>query len=293
MSQKELLSGGTGFIGRAIVNKLIARGDEVFVLTRSPEKCNEIFNSKITPIEWKSYNDTFDTKKIKGLNTVINLVGESLTNKRWSDNQKKEIYNSRVVATDNLFKSLRAGNIKVDQFISTSAIGIYGDGFLKNVCEKWEEASFKGKDAYERLVIMRLSVVLGASDGMIQELAPIFKLGLGGKLGSGSQMMSWIHIDDLSDMYIEAIDNEDINGPLNAVSRFNVSNKDFTKTFSKLLGKKAKFTVPKFMLFIAKGEVASMILESMDVVPTRFNELKFKYNFATMELALKDIVSKL
>ena len=293
MSQKVLLSGGTGFIGRAIVNKLIARGDEVFVLTRSPEKCNEIFNSKITPIEWKSYNDTFDTKKIKGLNTVINLVGESLTNKRWSDNQKKEIYNSRVVATDNLFKSLRAGNIKVDQFISTSAIGIYGDGFLKNVCEKWEEASFKGKDAYERLVIMRLSVVLGASDGMIQELAPIFKLGLGGKLGSGSQMMSWIHIDDLSDMYIEAIDNEDINGPLNAVSRFNVSNKDFTKTFSKLLGKKAKFTVPKFMLFIAKGEVASMILESMDVVPTRFNELKFKYNFATMELALKDIVSKL
>jgi len=293
MSQKVLLSGGTGFVGRGIVNKLIARGDEVFVLTRNPQKCNEVFNSKVTAIEWKSYNDIFDTKKLSGLDTVINLVGESLTNKRWSDNQKKEIYNSRVVATDNIFKSLRAGNIKVDQFISTSAIGVYGEGFLKNVCEKWEEAAFKGKDSYERLVVMRLSVVLGADDGMIQELAPIFKLGLGGKLGSGSQMMSWIHIDDLSDMYIEAMENKEVNGPVNAVSRFNVSNKEFTKMFAKLIGKKAKFTVPKFMLFIAKGEVASMILESMDVVPTRFNELKFKYNFATMELALKDIVSKL
>lgn len=294
MTKKVLISGGTGFVGQEIVKKLIAQNCQVFILTRSPNKVQKIFNSdNAIALKWDSYNDSFDTSKLDELDSVINLVGESLTAKRWSDNQKKEIYNSRIVATETIIKVLQKAEINIESFISTSAIGIYSEGFLKNVCQKWEEAANKASLISKRVCTLRVSVVLGSSGGMIKELVSIFKLGLGGKLGSGNQMMSWIHIDDLSSMYLECLFNPKLNSTMNASSRFNVTNATFTQVFAKLLNSKARFTVPKFMLYIVKGEVAGMILESQDVKPEEFNSIKFKYNHPTIELALKNIVSKL
>lgn len=293
MTKKILLSGGTGFVGKVITKKLIEQGHDVYILTRNVKKCANLFDNKVTAIEWKSYNDSFDTKTLENLDVVINLVGESLTAKRWSDNQKKEIYNSRIVATETIIKVLKQSNIKVSNFISTSAIGIYSEGFLQNVCEKWENAALTASSIADKISIVRVSVVLGAKGGMIKELYPVFKLGLGGTLGSGKQMMSWIHIEDLANIYIECISNEHLATTLNAVSRFNVSNKTFTTLFSKLLNKSAKFSVPKFALSLLKGEVSSMIFEEQDVKPVKLNEIKFQYQYATMELALKNITSNL
>ncbi len=293
MSKKILLSGGTGFVGRVIVRKLISQGHQVFILTRDVKRCLKTFDSKVVAIEWKSYNDSFDTKELNDLDVVINLVGESLTAKRWTDNQKKEIYNSRIVATETIIKELKKSNIHLSNFISTSAIGIYSSGFLKNVCEKWEKAALTAESIADTVSIVRVSVVLGASGGMIKELYPVFKLGLGGTLGSGKQMISWIHVDDLANVYIECIFNAELATTLNAVSRFNVSNKEFTTIFSKLLNKPAKLTVPKFALTLLKGEVAQMIFDDQDVKAVKLNETKFKYNFPTMELALKNITSNL
>jgi uncharacterized protein (TIGR01777 family) len=294
MTKKILISGGTGFVGQEIVKKLLSQDCKVYVLTRSPKKIEDLFNSEnAIAIKWDSYNDDFDTSDLKDLDSVINLVGESLTSKRWSDNQKKEIYNSRIVATETIIKVLHKSNIQIDSFISTSAIGIYSEGFLKNVCQKWEEAANKASIISKRICILRVSVVLGANGGMISELVTIFKLGLGGRLGSGKQMMSWIHIDDLSSMYLECLNNHDLNSAMNASSRFNITNAKFTQVFAKLLNSKARFSVPKVMLFLAKGEVAGMILESQDVKPEKFNSIKFKYSYPTIDLALKNIVSNL
>lgn len=294
MTKKVLISGGTGFVGQEIVKKLIAQNCQVFILTRSPNKVENLFNSeKAIAIKWDSYNDTFDTSNLSDLDSVINLVGESLTSKRWSDNQKKEIYNSRIVATETIIKVLQKSDIKIESFISTSAIGIYSEGFLKNVCQKWEEAANKASVIAKRICILRVSVVLGSTGGMINELATVFKLGLGGKLGSGQQMMSWIHVEDLSCMYLECLNNIELSSSMNASSRFNVTNATFTQVFAKLLNSKARFTVPKFMLYIVKGDVAGMILESQDVKPDEFNKIQFKYSYPTIELALKNIVSNL
>lgn len=299
-----LVTGGTGFVGSHVVRKLIQKNHEVIVTTRNPEKATKMFGEGITPLEWSNYYKDLDLSSFTNIDAVINLMGENIGDKRWTNEQKKEIYNSRVDATDTLIKSLKKYNIRVKKFISTSAIGFYGnsnqevdessvaaDDYLARVCKAWEEVVTVNSDEFDKYAIIRTAMVLGKGGAMKKMLTP-FKLGVGGKLGSGKQYISWIHVEDLANMYLHVLENENSEGIYNASASYYVTNDEFTKTLGKILRKPTKFSVPKFALNLAMGEMATLVLTSSKVIPKRFKEEDFHYLYPTLELSLKDVVSK-
>jgi uncharacterized protein (TIGR01777 family) len=300
-----LITGGTGFVGSFIVKKLIEKNHDVLLLTRNTENAIKKFGESVTAIEWKNYYEVLDLSLYGKIDSVINLMGENIGNKRWSNEQKKEIYNSRVDATDTIIKSLKKSNIRVESFISTSASGYYGsnnkthdesssagEDYLSKVCQGWEEVVTVNKDEYDRFVILRVGMVLGKGGAMDKMLLP-FKLGVGGKLGSGEQHISWIHVEDLVNMYIQVLEDKTAQGIYNAVATYSVTNSEFTKTLGKTLRKPTKFTVPKFVLNIALGEMSAVVLGNTKVIPKKFKAENFHYLYPTLELALKDVVSKI
>lgn len=301
---KVLITGGTGFVGSFIVNKLLKNNHSVILLTRNPESALSKFGDNITAVEWSNYYDVIDLSSYGKIDGVINLIGENIGDKRWSNEQKKKIYNSRVDATDTLIKILKKSNNKVSSFISTSAVGYYGsneqvhdesstpgEDYLSKVCKAWEEVVTVNKDEYDRFVILRVGMVLGKGGAMSKMLTP-FRLGVGGKLGSGKQHISWIHVEDLANMYVQVLENNKAQGVYNATATYSVTNSDFTKTLGKILRKPTHFSVPKFALNLAMGEMASLVLSNSKVNPKKFKKEDFHYLYPTLELALKDVVSK-
>ena len=302
-----LLSGATGFVGKKLVAKLKSNGHDILVLTRNPLNAKQILGDDITAIEWGDFHRILDLSEYGQVDGVINLIGENIGGKRWSNEQKKKLYNSRVDATDSICKMLEKSNMKPKVFVSTSATGYYGhrDGatkidenslpggdFLSKVCVAWEEAVTKHKDKMDRHCILRVGLVLGKDGGAMEKMLPVFKLGLGGKLGSGKQYMSWVHIDDLVKMYVTLLENDSLSGVFNGVSNYATSNEEFTKTLGKILRKRTSFGVPTFALELAMGQMSSLLLYGANVVPEKFNKIRFHYMYPTLEIALKDVVSK-
>ena len=263
------------------------------------------FEGKVTAVEWPDYYKVIDLKPYGKIDAVINLMGENIGEKRWTNEQKKEIYNSRVDATDTIIKMLQSLDTKPEVFISTSATGIYGDSkqtktetskagsdFLSKVCKAWEEVVEVNKDEYKRFAILRVSMVLGKGGAMKKMLTP-FKLGIGGEIGSGEQYMSWIHVEDLANMYIKVLEDKSLSGVFNACGNYSVTNSQFTETLGKILRKPTVFKVPKFALNLAMGEMSTIVLSSSKVEPTKFKSINFHYLYPTLELALKDVVSQI
>ena len=230
-------------------------------------------------------------------------MGENISNRRWSTPQKKKIFNSRVLGTNNLVEAINTYlSSPLDLFISTSAVGIYeantpeilnedgipGKGFLANVCQEWEASALKVKHA-KRTLITRVGVVFGNNGGALQKLLPIFKLGGGGPIGNGKQTMSWIHVKDLVNIYLKAIEDERYEGIVNAVSPNPVSNTEFTKAFGHAVGRPAFFPVPPFMLRLIFGEMASIILDSQIVHPKALNDLGHQFLFPNVSDAMNEI----
>jgi uncharacterized protein (TIGR01777 family) len=282
-----LITGGTGFVGSFIVKKLIEKNHDVLLLTRNTENAIKKFGESVTAIEWKNYYEVLDLSLYGKIDSVINLMGENIGNKRWSNEQKKEIYNSRVDATDTIIKSLKKSNIRVESFISTSASGYYGSNNKTH-----DESSSAGEDYLSKVCQGWEGMVLGKGGAMDKMLLP-FKLGVGGKLGSGEQHISWIHVEDLVNMYIQVLEDKTAQGIYNAVATYSVTNSEFTKTLGKTLRKPTKFTVPKFVLNIALGEMSAVVLGNTKVIPKKFKAENFHYLYPTLELALKDVVSKI
>ncbi len=288
---KILISGGTGFVGKALVKQL-SESHEVILLSRDPSKYQDTFNENVKFLQWDDFYQEFDLKPFGKIDAVVNLIGENIASKRWSNEQKKLLFNSRVDATKTILKSIKSSQDKVDTFVSTSAVGIYADGFLKKVCESWESAVVEfGSDIISRSCILRVGMVLGKG-GAMQRMLPLFKLGLGGKLGHGKQYTSWIHITDLVNIYESALINPKLNGAINAVSPFCVDNSEFTQVLAKILRKPSRFTVPSFALKLALGEMSTLMIDSVKVEPKSLQEENFHYLYPTIELALKEVVSK-
>lgn len=301
---KVLLSGASGFVGSHIIRLLLEQGHQVYALSRNPEKNKERFPEA----NWLLWEEGSKLPDLRGLEVegVINLAGENLASKRWSNGQKKEIYNSRIDGTRNLFQALKEAGIKPSVFVSTSAIGIYGDrgeevvdenslaqeDFLGVLCKAWEEEVHKHQQEYERAVILRVGLVLGKGGGLAEKLVPLFKLGLGGKLANGNFYMSWIHVKDLARIYVKALNDGEMKGIYNAVSPFSVKNVEFTRVLAQVCRKPAFFTVPKAALKLAMGEMGEYVLKSAKVAPKRLKEEDFHYFYPTIEVALKDVVSK-
>jgi uncharacterized protein len=300
-----LITGATGFVGRSLVAKLKSK-HQIIVLTRNTLNAKQVLGNDVEAIQWDSYHHHADLSVAAPIDAVINLVGENLAAKRWSNEQKKLIYNSRVEATQTLINMLIEANQKPKVFLSTSATGYYGhrDGkiqldekslpgndFLSKVCDDWEKVVVNSQKYFDRFAILRVGMVIGKNGGAIEKMLPLFKWGLAGKLGSGDQYISWIHLEDLVNMYIYLLEHEEQMGVFNAVANFALSNNDFTKKFAKIMRKKPFLPAPKLALELVLGEMSHVVLTGANVTPKKFNDLRFHYRFPTIDLALKDVVS--
>lgn len=301
---KVLVTGATGFIGKKIVEKLLAKNHQVVVLTRNPQKSQAIWGDKVSAFAWNSTKELVPTEALSGIDGVINLVGENIAEGRWTESQKQKIYDSRILSTKNLMESF----VKLNQkpvIISTSAIGVYGPrdnelvsestsvgaGFLANVCDDWERVALDYKNQLSRLAIIRVGVVLGREGGMMKKLLPVFKMGFGGPIGDGKQWMSWIHVDDLANLYLFALENSSVEGIINGVSPYPLTNKAFTKAFSKAVKRPALFKVPPIALKIMMGQMSCIAIDSQKIVSERLKMLGFNFEYSKADKALENITA--
>lgn len=299
---KVLVTGATGFVGKRVVNQLLEGGDEVVVLTRNVPKAALTLGSKCKYFQWLDTTTPPAAEAFHGVDGIIHLMGEGIADKKWDDNQKRKIFESRIKSTKNLLETVKGLTDKPKVLVSTSAVGIYGsrqneditetsslgNDFLANVCKDWEREANKATDQGIRVVIIRTGVVLGRNGGALKKMLPIFKLGAGGPVGTGKQYMSWIHIDDLAAMYLEALKNPAIKGPLNGTAPYPVTSAEFAKVLGKTLKRPAFAPAPAFALKLVFGEMSVVLLEGQKVLPLKFKEVKFRYRYPTLEMALKE-----
>lgn len=293
-----LITGGTGFIGRNLIPLLKEKSYEITVLTRSPDKYNAfpIFNN-ITL--------TSSLSEVSPIDIVINLAGANLSAKRWSNNYKQEIVESRLNLTENLIVWLQGQPHKPHTLISGSAIGFYGargneilnedstsgsaSEFQVRLCTRWEDAAYRAESLGMRVCCIRTGVVLGA-EGALQKMLPAFKFGMGGKLGTGNQYFSWIHIDDHIRAVSYLIENQDLSGAFNLTAPHPVTNQRLTKVIGKNLQRPTFATMPAFALKIIVGEMATMLLTGQRVRPKKLEESGFNFEYPTIDEALEDLI---
>lgn len=299
---KILITGATGLVGKKLVNKLLANNHEVIVLSRNPVNAVKTLGSNVKAYSWPNHLTLPPSEAFKGIDGIVHLMGENIGAKRWSNEQKAILKSSRIDATKNLVTVINQNNIDLKFFISASAIGIYpisldktfnenselGNGFLPELCQEWENAS-QDLPASTRKVYLRTSVVLDKTDGALKKMLPPFYMGVGGILGNGKQAMSWIHIDDLVNLYVKAIEDENFKGAYNACSPNPVSNYEFTKALGKAISRPTLFPVPEFVIKTMFGEMSSIILDSQKVVSSRLSERNFQFQYPKIDEAFKKI----
>jgi uncharacterized protein (TIGR01777 family) len=293
-----LVTGATGFIGRKIVAALLARGDAVYYLARQ--------HSAKLPSQASFH--PWDTGRVPDLNAlsridaILHLAGEPVA-QRWSTSVKKRIYDSRIDGTHHLVTAIRALQHRPHVLVSASAIGYYGDrgdeiltenaqpgsDFL-SLCKEWEQAAFEAEQFGVRVVTPRLGMVLGREGGALPAMLAVFRLGIGGRLGSGRQWMSWIHVEDVVRLFLFAADSASLASTVNATSPEPVTNQEFTKTLASVLHRPALFSVPKLALQLAMGEVAEAAFHSQRVIPTKAQEAGFVFNYPNLRGALETLV---
>lgn len=290
---KIVVAGGTGFIGEPLVRRLLARGDDVAVLTRNPAKVRAG-----RPLPWEEAGEAASA------DVVINLAGENVGGGRWSEARKKRIIESRVDATNALVEAVNSRPDPRRTFINASAIGYYGlrgdetldetsppgEGFLAEVVKRWEELARRAEGA-ARVVILRFGVVLGPGGALGKMLLP-FKLGLGGPIGSGRQWMSWVDRDDVLRMIEWAIDRQSASGIYNVTAPTPVPNREFTRALGRAIHRPAIMPIPAFALRIALGEMADeILLGGQRVVPARAAAEGFTFDYPELDAALRHAVS--
>jgi uncharacterized protein (TIGR01777 family) len=304
MKKNVLISGGSGFVGSHLTGLLIASGYSVSILSRS-EKQNK---GDISYYKWDVANQTIDENAVLNADYIIHLAGENIAEKRWTPKRKAAIIDSREKSTQLLYSVLKKHNKKLDAFISASAIGIYGavngeeicsentryaNDFLGYTCQKWEDALDFIENLNIRTVKIRTGLVLGKNDGFLKKLIPLFKFRLGSALGSGKQYMPWIHVDDLCNIYLQAVLNTNMEGPYNAAINDNTTNMIFSKTLARIFGYSIWLpNVPGFVLKLVMGEMAVIVLTGRRVSSDKIEQTGFQFQFKNLEEALKDCLTK-
>ncbi len=289
---KIVIAGGTGFIGGQLRKTLFSEGHEVVVLSRKPyqEFPSVVWDGKSSG-EWQS--------AIEGADAVINLCGESIINGRWDMRRKKQIYDSRILPTRALVAALSQAKEKPKVLINASACGFYGDrddeelsesskpgdDFLGKLCVDWEREASIAQNLGVRTISLRMGIVLSREGGALRHLAFPFRLGIGGRLGSGRQWMSWIVLEDLISMILFLIDSQ-VFGPVNAVSPQPVRNSDFASLLAGMLKRPAWTFVPRWALGLGLGEVSAVLLSSQRAFPGKLEAAGFKFRFEDLSSAL-------
>lgn len=295
-----LISGGTGFIGTELRSHFLQQGHFITVITRSPEKYASETAENQAFIDWEAnLPDAMDQADV-----VINLVGESIFGKPWTDQVKQRLYSSRVDNTRQLVEAVEKAESRPELFISASGVNYYGDrgeepldeteppgdGFLSELCVDWEKAAEPVEGLGVRLAIFRNGVVLEKGGGAFQYLLPIFKFGLGGPLGDGTQYFPWIHMLDMTRAVEFVIENERVQGPLNLVAPQPVTMKELTGKLGEILHRPTFFRVPEFALRLILGEAADPLLESVRAQPSALQKEGFEFRFNVLKEALSDII---
>jgi len=300
MNKKRLLiTGGSGFIGCQLVPALLTHGYDVTILTRNPEKTALHFNHTVHAIKQLDDAGVFDV--------VINLAGQGITDKRWTQDIKKQLRDSRIITTQKLIHYLQAASKKPELLISGSAIGYYGNqgeklideqmigdsSFSSKLCFDWEHEAQQTEASGIRSCYLRTGIVLGKNGGALSKMLPAFKLGLGGSMGNGRQWMSWIHIDDLVGIILHVINNKNIKGAINGTAPNPVTNKEFSSTLARVLNRPAFLTMPAFMLKLMLGEMAQeLLLSGQHVIPKKILDAGYNFQYAELEGALQEVVKK-
>ena len=290
-----LITGGSGFIGQALTRALLARGDLVVILSRTPERV-----SPRPGLECLS-----SLEQIKGrVDAVVNLAGAPIIDRRWTDKRKRLLLDSRLQTTRELVRWIGHQAVPPAVLVSGSAIGYYGShqdevldetaavapGFPHQLCREWEQEALQAMTAGVRVCLVRTGVVLGQG-GALAKMLPAFRLGLGGPIGNGQQWMSWVHLDDEVGAILYLLDNPALQGPFNLTAPEPVTNEVFSKTLAQVLGRPAFMRVPAVMMRLILGEASELLLEGQRVVPAHLNTAGYDFKYPNLEEALKSILN--
>jgi uncharacterized protein (TIGR01777 family) len=293
---KILVTGGTGFIGKALVKTLVGEGHQVTVLSRSPENVERLCGPEVAGLGHLSFlapEMSFDV--------IINLAGAPIFDARWSEERKRLIRESRIGLTEQLIDCIGRMTVKPKLLISGSAVGYYGDqgdqvlteassahsDFSHRLCADWEAAASRAAQFGVRVCLMRTGLVIAEDGGLLQRMLLPFRLGIGGRLGSGRQWMSWIHRQDWIRIAQTMIADETMQGPYNAAAPNPVTNNQFTCTLAHCLHRPAVFPVPAFVLKSLLGEMSELVLGSQRVLPERLLLHGFMFQYPDLEGALR------
>jgi uncharacterized protein len=297
---KCVVSGGTGFIGRRIVDRLLRDSHYVGVWSRHPGREKR---AAVASFSWDPLQGEPPAESLNTMDAVIHLAGEPVA-QRWNTEVKQRIRDSRVLGTRALVDAISRVRHKPKVLVCASAIGYYGDrgdellteasnpasGFLADVCRGWEAEADRAAEFGLRVVKLRIGFVLGKGGGALAQMVPAFRAFVGGRLGSGKQWMPWIHVADVSEMFVHAVDS-DIRGVWNASAPNPVTNADFTREMGKSLHRPTLFPVPQFALKLAFGELGQHMLDSSRVIPEAALKAGFQFRFPDLAAALRDIIS--
>lgn len=296
VSMRIVVAGGSGFIGRRLVRALRERGDEVVVLSRGAGAGLTVWNPS-DPGSCRS--------ALEGADAVINLCGAGVADRPWTAGRREELVSSRLIPTGALVEAMRGLARKPKVFVNASAIGYYGftggpadekspagSGFLADLCVRWEKEARRAEDFGVRTVLPRIGVVLGAEGGALGRMLLPFKLGLGGRLGAGTQPFPWIHADDVVGMVLASLSDSKWSGPVNAVAPEPADNAAFTKALGAALGRPTIFPVPGFVLRAALGEVSSLLLDGRPVVPAAAAAFGYRFSHPSIAPALEALLGR-
>lgn len=302
---KIFITGGTGFVGSSLTREFANRGHQVTVLDRTIKAAKE-FPSTVSFIETDSTVRGLWQEKAAQNETFINLAGASIFS-RWNEKTKTAIRESRMLTTSNLVEAISQNKDETARLFSTSAVGYYGfhededlteeappgNDFLASVAKDWEAAASRARGYGAKVIICRFGIVLGRRGGALQQMLPIYKAHMGSPLGSGRQWFSWVHEQDLVNIFLFLIDQKDIEGPFNCTAPEPVRNSEMTKAIGEALGVPTlPLRVPGFMMRLILGEFGKVLLKGQKVIPGRLTQLGFKFRFPIIQAALKDLLKK-
>lgn len=304
---KVIVTGATGFIGKALCFRLEREGYQVVALSRNPERGQRLFGPKFSVAKWDGANSIEWLEYAEGAHAIVNLAGENIGSGRWTRRRKQAILQSRLDAGKAVVEAVESASVKPRVVVQASAVGFYGsrgndsidessssgEGFLAEVAKEWEQSTQEVESFGVRRVIIRSGVVLGVEGGALLQLLKPFRLFAGGPLGSGQQWFSWIHIEDEVNAILFLLKKEDLTGVFNLSAPHPLPQKDLARLLGKILRRPSWFPTPGFMLRAILGKMAEeMLLVSQRVTPKRLLEAGYRFLYPEAEQALKDILKK-